>query len=77
MDPEVKRYFQKILNSFGMGLLWMFTMVTAGLYFKLALIGKSLLWYNAVFYGLFVITLALLIRYFYRTWSTSDFAETN
>ena len=34
-DPEVKKYFVKILNSISIGLLWLMAMVTAGLYFQL------------------------------------------
>ncbi|OLY90885.1 hypothetical protein SAMN05444008_11760 [Cnuella takakiae] len=74
MDPEVKKYFVKILNSFGMGLMWMFFIVTAGFYFKLALFGKSFQWYNGVFYVLALLTFALLIRYYVRLWSKDFFA---
>ncbi len=73
MDPEVKRYFQKILSSFCMGLLWMFSIATAGLYFKLALVGKTWFWYNGLFYAYSLLTLALLLRYYYRMWRDADF----
>lgn len=69
MDPEVKKYFLKILNSFAMGLLWMFSITTAGFYFKLALVGKGFQWYNVVFYVFFLVSLGLLIRYYYRVWT--------
>ena len=75
MDPEVKKYFQKIISSFSMGLLWMFTIITAGLYFKLALVDKSVQWYNWLFYAFFLASLVLLIRYYYRLWRTADFVE--
>lgn len=78
MDPVVLKYFRKILNSFSMGLLWMFSVITAGFYFKLAMVGKSFLWYNGVFYACFVISLVLLVWYFYRTWRHPDvFGEEN
>lgn len=73
MEPEVKKYFQKIISSFSMGLLWMFTIITAGLYFKLALVEKSFQWYNGLFYTFFLASLGLLIRYYYRIWRTADF----
>ncbi len=68
MDPEVKQYFKKIMKSFSVGLLWFLMNVTAGLYFKLGVIDTSWRWYNFVFYGLFSVTLALLILYFNRLW---------
>lgn len=75
MDPEVKKYFLKIISSFCMGLLWMFSIVTAGLYFKLALVGKSWLWYNALFYILFFLSFLLLLRYYYRVWRHPGFSH--
>lgn len=75
MDPEVKRYFLKILSTFSMGLLWMFCIATAGFYFKLAMVGKSWQWYNGLFYLVAVLTFALLLRYFYRLWRTPDFQQ--
>lgn len=71
MDPEVKLFFRKIINSFGVGLLWLLVMGTAGLYFKLALIKYTWHWYNFVFYVLFSLTLVLLIFFFYKLWRKS------
>jgi len=67
-DPEVKKYFLKILNSISMGLLWMLTMVTAGLYFQLAYAGDKPVVYTILYYIVLVTTLGLLIRYYYRIW---------
>src|ERR1041385_1643958 len=36
MDPEVKKYFRKIVYSFSYGMLWLTANVTAGIYFGLA-----------------------------------------
>jgi hypothetical protein len=36
MDPEVARYFRKILRSLFAGLMWLFINITAGIYFELA-----------------------------------------
>ena len=69
MDPEVKRYFRKIINSFSYGLLWLMAMVTAGLFFKLGIIEDGVQWYHFLFYGLVLVTFVLLIRYLYRLWS--------
>lgn len=75
MDPEVKRFFMKILSTFSMGLMWMFFVATAGFYFKLALVGKSWLWYNIVFYGISLLSLFLLLRYYVRLWGSSGVAQ--
>jgi hypothetical protein len=68
MDPEVKKYFRKIINSFSLFLLWMMTVVTAGLYFKLGPVHDGVRWYNVLFYGLFALSLGGLLFYLYRVW---------
>lgn len=68
-DPGVKKFFRKILASFGAGLLWMMLMATAGLYFGLALIDDTLHWYNMLFYVIFLLSFAWLIYYLYKLWS--------
>ena len=67
-DPEVKKYFRKILNSISMGLLWMMIMVTLGIYFQLAYQGEKPLIYTILFYVVLLASLSLLIFYYYRTW---------
>lgn len=68
MDPEVKKYFRKILNSFFAGLLWLFVLVTSGLYFQLALFDGKLQWYNYLFYAFSLFSFLFLIRFYYKTW---------
>ena len=68
MDPELRRYFRKIMNSFSWGLMWMIAVATAGIFFKLAFPVSGMEWPNYAFYIIAVLTFALLIRYFYRTW---------
>ena len=67
-DPEVKKYFRKIINSFSFGFLWIFGNVTAGLYFGLAYSEGKPLVYTVLFYVISVIALGLLLWYYYRTW---------
>jgi hypothetical protein len=67
-DPEVKRYFRKIIYSFSFGLMWLMSGVTAGLYFGLAYRNDVPLVYNILFYAGLVFTLVLLLRYYYRLW---------
>ncbi len=68
MDPEVRKYFQKIMSSFFWGLLWLLGIATAGIFFKLGTVTDGFRWYHIVFYLLAVVTLILLIRKFYITW---------
>ena len=68
IDPQVKKYFRKIINSFSYGMLWMLAMSFLGLYFQLGFVADGFRWYNVVFYLIFLFTLFLLIRFFYRTW---------
>lgn len=72
MDPEMKRYFQKIMKTFGVGLFWMLVMGTAGLFFRLGLTKDGVRWYNLLFYGVFVITLVSVVLFFYRVWTKNE-----
>jgi hypothetical protein len=68
-DPEVKKFFVKILNTVSLGLMWMMLMVTIGLYFGLAyhVEGRSFI-YTIVFYIFMVASLLFLVRHFYKLW---------
>jgi hypothetical protein len=68
MDPEVTRYFKKIVASFSIGFLWLFVIVTSGLYFGFALIDVKLHWYNILFYLFFLFSFCWLMYYYYRMW---------
>jgi hypothetical protein len=69
MDSEVKKYFRKILNSFSYTMMWLMAVVTAGLFFRLAIVDDTLHWYHVVFYALALLSLAALIRFLYRLWN--------
>jgi hypothetical protein len=67
-DPEVKKYFRKIISSFSVGFLWLFFNVIAGLYFGLGFRGEYPLIYTIIYYILAAGTLILLLLYYYRLW---------
>lgn len=67
-DPQVKQYFRKILNSFGLGIFWLLLVVTMGLAFKMAIIREGVRWYNLFYYGFFLLTFLLLLWIYYRLW---------
>ena len=58
----------KSMNCVVLGLLWMLTVSTAGLYFKWAFIEDGLHWQNTVFYAFFVLSFGALIWYYYKIW---------
>lgn len=64
-DPEVKKFFLRIINTVSWGLLWLMTCATAGLYFQLGY-GKVI--FTLIFYVAMAATLFLLLRYFYKIW---------
>lgn len=67
-DPDVKKYFRKILNSISYGLIWMIASATAGLYYELGYSNGKPVIYTIIFYVFMLGTLALLVRYLYKTW---------
>ena len=67
-DPDVKKFFLKVLNSICMGLLWMMASAVAGIYYGLAYTAGKLLIYTILFYAGMLAGLLLLIRYYYRVW---------
>jgi hypothetical protein len=68
MDPDVKKYLRKILNSLFYGLLWLALNVLAGLYWEWAIVDKKLSIHNVLFFAWFVVSLAFLLYYYYRSW---------
>ena len=67
-DPEVKKYFRKIISSLSVGLFWMMSAVTAGLYFGLAFRKDIHVIFIILYYVLLVASLLLLLRSYYRLW---------
>jgi len=67
-DPEVKKYFKKILSSFSMGLLWLLACVTAGIYYRLAYRHGQPLINVVLFYAAMTVSFIFLLRYLYKTW---------
>lgn len=67
-DPEVSKYFKKIINSFSFGFLWLFSIAIVGIYYQLAFVTKGIQWYNVLFYLCLAISLFMLLRYYYKLW---------
>lgn len=68
MEPEVKKYLRKVLNSFFVGAFWLISISTAGIFFELGFVGDGFEWYNVVFYLAAILSLVFLIRYYSKVW---------
>lgn len=71
-DPEVSKYFRKIMSSFSFGLLWLMSAVTGGLYFRLGYRKDIHIVFIILFYACMLAALFLLLRYYYRLWKKQD-----
>lgn len=67
-DPEVKKYFRKILYSVFVGLLWMLACATAGIYYQLGYKDNKPIAYTILFYIGMVVSLTFLVRWYYKIW---------
>ena len=68
MDPEVARYFRKILRSLFAFLMWLFINITAGIYFKMAYSVDYSSFVHVAFFAWLVVSLCLLLWYLYKIW---------
>jgi hypothetical protein len=69
MDPEVARYFRKILRSLFAFLMWLFINITAGIYFKVAYGKNYSSFVHTMFFVWLIISLGLLLWYLYKIWN--------
>jgi hypothetical protein len=69
MDPEVTKYFKKIIKSLFAGLLWLMINIIAGLYYALAYSKNYPGIVHVVFYIWLTGSLIFLLIYFYKLWS--------
>ncbi|MDE3252182.1 MAG: hypothetical protein KGO92_05200 [Bacteroidota bacterium] len=68
MEPGVKEYLIRILNTLSLGLLWMAINSTAGIMYDLAFVHDKLTLGNLLFYGWFLISLTAFLWYIIRLW---------
>lgn len=77
MEPEVRKYLFKILNSLCYWLLWMALNVLGGLWWGYARINGRLSTGNILFFAWFLLSLFALLYSYYRIWSTRTASEKN
>lgn len=68
MEPEVKDFLKKVLQSVFTGLLWMMINMIAGIYFGWMFINDKFSVGNIIFYTFLIVSLLLLIRFYYKIW---------
>jgi hypothetical protein len=69
MEPGVKEYLLRILNTLSLGLLWMAINSTAGIMYDLAFVHEHATIGNILFYIWFVISLGVYLWWVIRVWS--------
>jgi len=70
MEPDVRKYLFKVLNSLCYGLLWLALNVLGGLYWGYGTINGKLSVGNILFFSWFILSLIALLYSYYRMWST-------
>ncbi|UAY51952.1 hypothetical protein [Ferruginibacter albus] len=68
MEPEVKEFLLRIIQTLSMGMLWLLVNMTIGIYFNWAFYEDKPSLANYIFYAWFLISLGLLLFYFYKKW---------
>ncbi|MDR3713398.1 MAG: hypothetical protein P4L51_11315 [Puia sp.] len=68
MEPEVRDFLKRIVLSICLGLIWLILNMTAGIYLGWLFVRGRLSAGNIVYYCFFLVSLALLIRFYLRTW---------
>ena len=69
MEPGVKQYLVRILNTLALGLLWMAVNSTLGIMYDLAFVHEHVTTGNILFFIWFAISLAAYLWWVIRTWS--------
>lgn len=67
-DPEVRDFFRKILNSFGVFVTWLLFVSTLGLFMRMGYINGKWHWQNTVFYVFFLVSFSFVLLFLFRTW---------
>lgn len=68
-EPDVKKFFARIVNSMAIGLLWLFINSTIGIAFNFAFFEGVPTIGNYIFYAWFIISFILLLLYYKKKWN--------
>jgi ABC-type uncharacterized transport system permease subunit len=68
MEPELREFFRRIIQTVSVGLLWLMINSTAGIMFGYAFFEQGVHLNNILFYAWLLISGFFIVRYFIRTW---------
>jgi hypothetical protein len=68
MEPEVKDFLLRIVNTISMGLVWLLVNMSVGIYYGFAFFEDKPSVGNYIFYVWFIISLGFLLLYLKRKW---------
>jgi hypothetical protein len=68
MEDDAKEFLIRIVRSLTVGLLWLMINMTFGIYLGWLMFEGAPTLGNFIFYAWLIISLALMILYFVRTW---------
>jgi ABC-type spermidine/putrescine transport system permease subunit II len=68
LEPELKDFLKKIIQSVFIGLAWMTVNMIAGIFLGWMFVGDRLTGGNIIFYLFLVSSLILLVRFYFRIW---------
>lgn len=67
-DPDVSKFFVRIINAIALTIIWMLSASTIGLYAELAVIGRYPWWVTLLYYVCLILSFAFLVRYLRTNW---------
>ncbi|OYZ01985.1 MAG: hypothetical protein B7Y37_05150 [Sphingobacteriia bacterium 28-36-52] len=69
MEPGVREYLLRIINTLSVGLFWLAINSTAGIMYDHAFFHGSITTGNIIFYIWFISSFILLLRWLIKLWS--------
>ena len=67
-DPDVSKFFVRIINAIAVTIIWMLTASTVGLYAGLAVPGQYPFWVTILYYSFLIVSFILLARFLRANW---------
>ncbi|CAN5489477.1 hypothetical protein BH11BAC3_BH11BAC3_24570 [soil metagenome] len=68
MEPDIRAFLIRIVQSISMGILWLLVNMSIGIYFGFAFFEGSPTLGNYIYYVAFLVSLFFLLRYLRRKW---------
>jgi hypothetical protein len=68
LEPGIRQYLIRILNTLGIGLLWMGINTTVGIMLGYGIIDGGFRLGNGIFYTWFFLSMGVFIWWIYRIW---------